>query len=163
MGIVRRNRWIIIISIVVLSICIGYIQFQRIVQDSQIKSWSSNWGFEAPPPEKVTTVFHNGGRDPDYYLISDYNEVAIEKLIQQNDWRKIENSDGIVSDHINVYKKQIQNLHQEYERYEKLFLDNPVKFNHDSLYFTEKKADGSYIIAVLNIAERRLYTMEVFY
>ncbi|CAH8718956.1 TnsA endonuclease N-terminal domain-containing protein [Paenibacillus thiaminolyticus] len=86
---------------------------------------------EAPPSEKVTTVFHNGGRDLDYYLISDYNEVAIEKLIQQNDWRKIENSGGIVSDHINVYKKQIQNLHQEYERYEKLFLDNPVKFNHD--------------------------------
>ncbi|GKS13230.1 hypothetical protein YDYSY3_42300 [Paenibacillus chitinolyticus] len=163
MGKVRRNRWIIIISIVLLSICIGYIQFQRIVQDSQIKSWSSNWGFEAPPPEKVTTVFHNGGRDPDYYLISDYDEVAIEKLIQQNDWRKIENSGGIVSDHINVYKKQIQNLHQEYERYEKLFLDNPVKFNHDSLYFIEKKADGSYIIAVLNTDERRLYTMEVFY
>ncbi|MGX4585682.1 hypothetical protein [Paenibacillus chitinolyticus] len=89
--------------------------------------------------------------------------MAIEKLIQQNDWRKIENSGGIVSDHINVYKKQIQNLHQEYERYEKLFLDNPVKFNHDSLYFIEKKADGSYIIAVLNTDERRLYTMEVFY
>lgn len=89
--------------------------------------------------------------------------MAIQKLIQQNDWRKIENNGAIVSDHINVYKKQIQNLYQKYERYEKLFLDNPVQFNHDSLYFTKKKADGSFIVAVLNVGERRLYTMEVFY
>ncbi|MBD3919222.1 hypothetical protein H8B09_10700 [Paenibacillus sp. PR3] len=122
-----------------------------------------NWGFDTPPAEKVKSVFYNGGRDPDYYYISDYDEEAVQQLEQLHIWNKVgDNSDGIHA-LINGYKEQIQQLYQGHVRYGKLFNKYPVEFNQDSLYFTRKQEDGSYIVAVLNVDQRRLYTLEIFF
>lgn len=162
---IRKKWWIIIAVFVVLGVVVGfgYDQFHKMVLASQTKSWRMNWDFNAPQAERVTNVFYNGGRDGDYYYISDYDEAATQKLTQLRIWNKVEDKGDVISTYINDYKALIIQQHQDNDRYEKLFRDHPVQFKSNSLYFTKKQADGSYIVAVLNVDERKLYTMEVFY
>lgn len=155
----------ILISLAVLCgvIGFGYSQYHKMVASSQALSWRLNWGFDTPSAKKVTNVFYNGGRDPDYYYISEYDEEAVQQLQQLYIWNKVGDNSDEISSLINGYKEQIQQLYQGNLRYGKLFLKYPVHFNQDSLYFTRKQEDGSYIVAVLNVDQRRLYTLEIFY
>ncbi|OPA78614.1 hypothetical protein BVG16_12170 [Paenibacillus selenitireducens] len=137
---------------------------QKIVEESQGKAWRHNWGFDAPKAEKVATIFYNAGRDPDLYLISEYSEKGIQALRQLTIWTKVEGTAAFLSTSIASYERQIQDLYDEdAEHYQQLFKDHPVTFTKDSLYFTQRKEDGSYIIAVLNPDERKLYTLEMFF
>ncbi|NEW08374.1 hypothetical protein GK047_20465 [Paenibacillus sp. SYP-B3998] len=142
----------------------GYWGFQNIVQNSQLKAWRQNWEFEAPIAEINLTIFNNGGRDPDLYLISEYSEKGLQALTELTIWNKVDTNYDYLSTSISAYKQLIQELHvEDSSKYKKLFSENPIEFTKDSLYFTKSKADGSYIIAVLHITQKRLYTLEVFY
>jgi len=129
-------------------------------------AWDINWGFKVPKASQTITVFENfEGRAPDQYVLCYYSEEKIKEVKELRIWNKIDKeSYDILLKLVKKFESDILNIYSdERERYHKLFLDYPIQFDKNSLWFVKDKEDGSYIIATLNVNKGMLYVLEMYY
>jgi hypothetical protein len=129
---------------------------------SQYAEWRLNWGFEVPKPIKIETVFNtrygfpNEGQN---FVVLDYN--AIENKIKGEDgWIPINGeSFDTVSNLLETFQKDVADINDDTQNYKRLFQENSVTYNNNDRYFY-KLEDNSYILAISNTKEQKLFVME---
>jgi hypothetical protein len=160
----RKNLFLLLVPILITFGGLGY--YLNETFNTTYGVWNINWGFEVPKPSKITTVFENFGGflgDGDAYIIVDYNnDKRFEKAKNQAFWKRIDKKSlDIVSERISQFQKNTADVHfEKADHYSKLFSDYPVKYGEGDLYFYKVKEDGSFFIAIFNVENHRIYTME---
>ena len=160
----KRNLFVCVITmILVLIVSGGYYLYEKITTYNGV--WDINWGFDVPKPHKIIVVFERSMvQDGDAYIIADYNKKQIDKIKSKSFWKKIDDSNSLwnVETLIYKFKYDIVNSNafdKDKGHFKKMFSDYPVIFSKGDLYFY-KRENGNYFIAILNVDNQRLYTME---
>ncbi|MFJ5771644.1 hypothetical protein [Psychrobacillus sp. NPDC093180] len=129
---------------------------------SQSIEWKLNWGFEVPRPSKMETVFTNRNGFPsegETFLVLHYRSLE-NKLKEKDGWTAInEKSHDTVLTLLQSFQKNVTEINNT-QNYESLFQEYPVSYNKNDKYFYHLEEDNSYILAISNTKERKLYVME---
>jgi len=122
-----------------------------------------NWGFEALRPSKIETIFNTRYGFPNEgqtFHILKYR--SIEKKLKENDgWIPIdEESFDIVSRHLKKFQKDVASINKDTQNLTVLFQENPVTYDNNDKYFYKLEEDNSYIFAISNAKEQKLFVMQ---
>ncbi|MER2260896.1 MAG: hypothetical protein ABS934_02700 [Psychrobacillus sp.] len=130
---------------------------------SQYVEWKLNWEVGIPKPIKIETVFHtrNGfPGDGEVFQILHYRSIE-KKLEEKDGWIPInEDSFDTVSGHLKKFQKDVANINKDTQRFNMLFQENPVTFEENDKYLYKLEEDNSYILAISNAKEQKLFVME---
>lgn len=150
----------IVIIIVSVSAGTGYYILDRFFTINT--GWRIKWGIEVPKPNQTKSIIESSpsfNGDGEFFNISTYSGQKIDSFIKNKSFKEIDENSLIKLDsYISNFDEGLKSNRGENNYLE----DNPVIFKQGDLYFYKKKDDGSYIIAVLNIEHRILYTLEWF-
>lgn len=127
-------------------------------------AWEGRWGIKLSKPAEFKVIFESPPRfhgDGERYYVFEYEEQQINKIKSQSFWRPInENLVYALDDKVTYFKKSVIKINPDKkEKYESLFQNNPIEHGERGLYFYQRKVDGSYCIAVLNVEKKRIYVM----
>lgn len=130
---------------------------------SQSVEWKLNWGFEAPRTTKIETVFDTRNGFPaegETFWILKYR--TIENKLTEKDGLKPINQESFdtVSNLLENFQKNTADINHDTQNYKRLFQEYPVSFTIHDRYFYKLDVDNSYILAISNTKEHRLYVME---
>ncbi|QFF99272.1 hypothetical protein PB01_10785 [Psychrobacillus glaciei] len=125
--------------------------------------WKLNWMFEAPLPSKMETVFNTRYGFPnegESFFVLSYRSIE-NKLMEKDGWIPI-NSESFdtVSNLLKRFQKNVANINKDSQNFNRLFHENPVIYNNNDRYFYKLEEDNSYILAISNTKERKLFVME---
>ncbi len=111
------------------------------------------------PGKKITTVFEEGASDWKAYVIAEYDQDTFEKVKELKLWTRMDNNKTftMVSERVALFKNQTLSFKPEYK---KLFTDYPIEFDKNSLFYIKQQNNG-YFMAILNVNNQKMYTMEV--
>lgn len=130
---------------------------------SQSIEWKLNWEFEVPIPTKIETVFNTRNGFPsegETFHVLKYRSVE-KKLKENNGWIAIdEDSFDTVSNHLKKFQKDAVRFNKDTQNLTVLFKENPVTYDKNDKYFFKLEEDYSYILAISNAKERKLFVME---
>lgn len=141
---------------------IGFVLFNwnYILQNTE---WKLNWGFGVPRPLKIETIFNTRNGFPsegESFHILKYRSIE-EKLKEKDGWVPIdEESFDTVSIHLKKFQKDTASINKDLQNLPVLFQDNPVTYNHKDKYFYKLEEDNSYILAISNAKEQKLFVMQ---
>ena len=130
---------------------------------SQVIEWKLNWGFEAPITSNIETVFHTRNGFPsegEAFHVLNYR--SFEKKLKENDgWIPInEDSFYTVSTHLKTFQKDTTSINRDTQNFNELFHENPVTYDNNDKYFYKLEEDNSYILAISNAKEQKIFVME---
>ncbi|WP_144512127.1 hypothetical protein [Bacillus sp. FJAT-22090] len=128
-----------------------------------IYEWKLNWGFEAPRPSKIETIFNTRNGFPNEgqtFQILKYRSIE-SKLKENNGWISIEDeSFDNVSSHLEKFQKDAASMNKGTQNLTVVFQENPVTYDNKDKYFYKVKEDNSYILAISNAKEQKLFVMQ---
>ena len=130
---------------------------------SQSIEWKLNWGFEAPRTSKIETVFHTRNGFPsegETFHVLNYRSIE-KKLKEKDGWIPInEESFDTVSRHLKKFQEDAASINKDRQNLNELFNENPVTYDNNDKYFYKLEEDNSYILAISNAKEQKLFVME---
>ena len=130
---------------------------------SQSIEWNLNWGFVAPRTSKIETVFHTRNGFPsegETFHVLNYSSIE-KKLKEKDGWIPInDESFDTVSIHLKKFQKDVASINKDTQNLNVLFQENPVTYDNNDKYFYKLKEDNSYILAISNAKEQKLFVME---
>ncbi|MEK3975344.1 hypothetical protein [Psychrobacillus sp. FSL K6-1267] len=130
---------------------------------SQSIEWKMNWGFDAPRPSKIETIFNTRYGFPNEgqtFHILKYWSIE-KKLKENNGWIPIdEESFDTVSSHLKKFQKDAASMNKDTQNLTVLFQENPVTYDNNDKYFYKLEEDNSYILAISNAKEQKLFVMQ---
>ena len=124
-----------------------------------------NWEFEVPIPNKIEIIFNTRNGFPsegETFHILKYRSVE-KKLKENNGWIAIdEESFDTVSSHLEKFQKDAARINKDTQNLTILFQENPVTYDNNDKYFYKLEEDNSYILAISNAKEHKLFVMNGF-
>lgn len=130
---------------------------------AQSIEWKLNWGFEAPRPSKVETVFNTRNGFPsegETFYVLNYRSIE-KKLKEKEGWILInEQSIDTVSRHLKQFQEDVTSINKDTQKFNEIFQGNPVIYDNNDKYFYKLEEDNSYILAISNAREQKLFVME---
>lgn len=130
---------------------------------SQSIEWKLNWGFEVAKPIKIETIFNTRSGFPNEggaFHILKYRSIE-KKLKENNGWIPIdEESFDTVSRHLEKFQKDTARINKDTQNLTILFQENPVTYDNNDKYFYKLEEDNSYILAISNAKEQKLFVMQ---
>lgn len=155
---------LVIVAGLILAAIAAYAGWGQGSGSGPYEGWRHNWNWSVPEAERVDTVFYNYGRDPDAYHILDYSAEKLEELRRLPSWSRVEGHPSYIAERVASFQEQVGQFHPEQrDKYEALFSKHAFQITPESLYYTQRKGDGSYFIAVLNPDRRQLHVFEMFF
>ncbi|WP_096467012.1 hypothetical protein [Aneurinibacillus soli] len=159
----KKKGWIIG-GLIFLLLSVGlYNAYQKFC--TPYGAWEINWKFKSPSPSEMNDVINTIGGFPaegETYTICKYSDYKLKKILKTNNWAKMDDkSYDMIKKKVNHFQNTVSSIHigQE-EKFKKIFLNNPVTFTKDSLYFLKSNSDGSYFLSILNPNENKVYILE---
>ncbi|GGA24536.1 hypothetical protein [Psychrobacillus lasiicapitis] len=150
-----------IICILIPLLLVGLVIVNRDFVSQSIE-WKLNWGFDVPRPSKMETVFTSRNGFPnegETFLILSYRSLE-NKLKDKDGWTAInEKSHDRVLTLLQSFQKNVTDINNT-QNCESLFQEYPVSYNENDKYFYHLEEDNSYILAISNKREQKLYVME---
>ncbi|MGE7024352.1 hypothetical protein [Solibacillus cecembensis] len=130
---------------------------------SQAIEWKLNWGFEAPITSNIETVFHTRNGFPsegETFHVLNYRSIE-KKLKEKDGWIPInEEAFDTVSRHLKNFQKNTASINKATQNHNELFHENPVTYDNNDKYFYKLEEDNSYILAISNAKEQKIFVME---
>ena len=130
---------------------------------SQSIGWRLNWGFEAPKPSKIETIFNTRNGFPnegETFFVLSYRSIE-NKLKERDGWISINrDSYSTVSNLLEGFQKSTADINDDTMIIKKLFQENPVTYYIGDSFFYKLEEDNSYILAIANAKEKKLFVME---
>lgn len=130
---------------------------------SQSIEWKLNWGFEAPRTSKIETVFNTRNGFPsegETFHVLTYKSIE-KKLKEQDGWLPInEESFDTVSRQLQKFQNDVLNINKDTQNLNELFQESPVTYENNDKYFYQLEEDNSYILAISNAKEQKVFVME---
>ena len=157
----KQTKLLISITIILLVIYTGNFLYQQFTTTYGL--WRINWGLDVPKPSKMNIVYERYGvGDGEAYVICEYDDRGVMKVKKSNQWKKVDTEAyNMLTLKISQFKKNISEMYlNKQDHYLKLFLDHPIDFNEDSLYYFRAKKSGSYFISIFNEEKRKIYVIE---
>ncbi|MCM3358183.1 hypothetical protein [Psychrobacillus sp. MER TA 171] len=155
-----KKKLLIWIPVLLLIIVLITVNWNYI---SQYTEWKLNWEIGIPRPIKIETVFHTRNGFPsegEVFHVLHYKSIE-KKLEDKDGWISInEDSFDTVSGHLKKFQKDVANINKDTQQFNMLFQENPVTFEEEDKYFYKLEEDNSYILAISNAKEQKLFVME---
>jgi hypothetical protein len=163
----RQKRLIIVSSsvsfgLVVLIVAIASWVMRLTINDD----WKVNWDFDIPNAQNYITVFDTRSGfhgDGETYTICTYGTSTFERVTHLNLWNNVDQGPASkVSSYVSRFQADVKDVHFDNTTYARLFSKYPIPVKRDSKYFYRLHDDGSYIIAVMDPQQKRVYVLEWF-
>ena len=125
----------------------------------EYKIWEDYWGFKIPSPTKLIKVYDSINGAPaegEAYYICIYNKKTFEEVKELDLWREINEESSIkLTKYINKFKNFIIE-----KRKDNPFVKQPINYEESEYYYFKIKDDNSFFIALLNIPQKKIYTLK---
>lgn len=159
-----KKKKITLLKLLIVGILI-VAAFSMIGKITTVLEWKLNWYIALPLPKKMEVVYTSREGFPSEgstFTILDYNRYQIHKVLAKDMWLPIdETSLDTVTTLIRKFQKQEINLNNNVDvNKQEVFVDNPVQFTQDDLYFYKLNEDNSSLLVVLNKNNKKIYVME---
>ena len=127
-------------------------------------NYKLNWEFYVPKPLEINTVINTRYGFPnegETYYVLEYSDQKTSKMKEQNDWKPInEKSIDTVSKLINNFQSDTININKNPKSdIQRTFHENPVEYSTNDKYFYRLE-DNSYLLAILNVENQKIFVME---
>ncbi|MEK4246415.1 hypothetical protein MKZ20_13810 [Psychrobacillus sp. FSL K6-2684] len=130
---------------------------------SQYTEWKLNWGLEVPKPLNIETVLHTRNGFPsegETFHVLNYRSIE-KKLKEKDGWVSInDESYDKVSKYLKKFEKDVFNINKDTQNLYVVFQENPVTYDNKDKYYYKLEEDNSYILAISNVKEQKLFVME---
>ncbi|KOO47644.1 hypothetical protein [Priestia koreensis] len=160
-GTYQMLKRILTFSIVAMILTMGAYQLNATF-NNQYAVWKENWGFSTPNPSKSQVIFEKTssflGRSL-AYVVLDYNRKQFETIRYQGVWKTIDaNTMQLLQEKIEEFSKDAK---EKGHAKNKIFPKHPIQYQVGDLYFYKYNPErSSYFLAILDVRNHRLYTLE---
>lgn len=155
-------KWLIMLLVILLIGTVFIIEFNKARNETLADVWKSNWNINIPAPQESQTILQFPGRDYVQYTISQYNKSSMKELMNL-EWENIGNKYEFLTKKLNQYKSDLKSWYpKESVKVDQIFTKYPPIYNEQDYYLIVTKEDGSYMIALLNMEQRKIYALEAY-